>query len=135
VYSAVFLVTMLAFGLVESWWALLAVPAAVLVGFAFAGTGLAATTFMRSFVDFDYVNLAIVPLFLFSATFFPLARYPAALQAIVRVTPLYQGVAIERALVLGHVDWSLLAHGAYLVVMGYAGMRIAGHRIGRLLQP
>ena len=64
-----------------SWWALLAVPAAVLIGFAFAGAGLGVTTFMRSWVDFDYVNLALVPLFLFSATFFPISRYPDALQA------------------------------------------------------
>ena len=75
IYSTCFLVTMLVFGLVGSWWAVLAVPVAVLIGFAFAGAGLAATTYMRSFLDFDYVNLAIVPLFLFSATFFPhLAR-------------------------------------------------------------
>jgi lipooligosaccharide transport system permease protein len=135
VYSTVFLLTMVAFGLVESWWALFAVPTAVLIGFAFAGMGLAATTFMRSFVDFDYVTLAQVPLFLFSATFFPLSRYPAALEWIVRVTPLYQGVAIERALVLGHVDWSLLGHAAYLAIAGYLGMRVAARRITRLLQP
>jgi lipooligosaccharide transport system permease protein len=135
IYSAVFLLTMLAFGYVESWWAVFAVPAAVLIGLAFAGAGLAATTFMRSFVDFDYVNLALVPLFLFSATFFPLDRYPAALEWIVRVTPLYQGVELERAFVLGHVDWTLLLHAAYLAAMGYAGMRIAASRIHRLLQP
>ena len=77
IYSTFFLLTMLVFGLVSSWWAVLAAPVAVLIGFAFAGAGLAATTWMRSFLDFDYVNLAIVPLFLFSATFFPLSRYPA----------------------------------------------------------
>ena len=55
-----------------SWWAVLAFPVAVLIAFGFAGVGLAATTFMRSFVDFDYVNMAMIPLFLFSATFFPL---------------------------------------------------------------
>ena len=105
IYSTAFLVTMLFFGLVLSWWALLAVPAAVLIGFAFAGAGLAATTFMRSWVDFDYISLALVPLFLFSATFFPISRYPAGLQAIIRVTPLYQGVVLERSLVLGDVHW------------------------------
>jgi lipooligosaccharide transport system permease protein len=135
VYSTVFLLTMTAFGLVESCWALLAVPGALLIGFAFAGAGLAATTFMRSFVDFDFVNLAMVPLFLFSATFFPLSRYPAALEWVVRATPLYQGVEIERALVLGQLDWSLVGHAAYLVVMGYVGMRIAARRINQLLQP
>jgi lipooligosaccharide transport system permease protein len=135
IYSAVFLITMIAFGLVHSWWAIFAVPAALLIGFAFAGAGLAATTYMRSFVDFDYVNLAMVPLFLFSATFFPLSRYPTALQYIVRLTPLYQGVVIERALILGAVSWSLLANAAYLAVMGYVGLRIAARRINALLQP
>ena len=76
IYSTFFLLTMLVFGLVGSWWAVLAAPVAVLIGFAFAGAGLAATTWMRSFLDFDYVNLAIVPLFLFSATFFPLVAVP-----------------------------------------------------------
>lgn len=134
-YSTGFLLTMLLFGDVESWWALLAVPGAVLIGFAFAGAGLAATTYMRSFVDFDYVTLAIVPLFLFSATFFPLSRYPDWLEAVIRVTPLYQGVVLERALILGDVEWTLLLNAAYLGVMGWAGLRIASRRIGRLLQP
>jgi lipooligosaccharide transport system permease protein len=134
-YSTGFLVTMLLFGDVGSWWAVFAVPAAVLIGFGFAGAGLAATTYMRSFVDFDYVNLAIVPLFLFSATFFPLSRYPAGLQFFIRLTPLYQGVVLERSLILGAVHWSLLLNAAYLAVMGIGGVRIASRRIGRLLQP
>jgi lipooligosaccharide transport system permease protein len=135
IYAAAFLVTMLALGLVASWWAVAALPAAVLIGFAFAGAGLAATTWMRSYVDFDFVNLAIVPLFLFSATFFPLSRYPDALATIVQVTPLYQGVVLERSLVLGDVGWDLIPHTAYLVLMGTVGLRIAGRRIQRLLQP
>jgi lipooligosaccharide transport system permease protein len=135
IYSTAFLVTMVLFGLVPSWWALLVVPAAVLIGFAFAGAGLAGTTFMRSWVDFDYVTLALIPLFLFSATFFPLTRYPAGLQAVIRLTPLYQGVVIERGLVLGHVEWTMLVHAAYLFLMGAFGLRVAARRIGRLLQP
>ena len=135
IYSSAFLVTMVAFGLVPSWWALLVVPVAVLIGFAFAGAGLACTTFMRSWVDFDYVTLALVPLFLFSATFFPLTQYPAGLQAVIRLTPLYQGVALERALVLGHMQWILLVHAAYLAAMGTVGLRVAARRIARLLQP
>ena len=135
IYSTAFLVTMLFFGLVLSWWALLAVPAAVLIGFGFAGAGLAASTFMRSWVDFDYVSLALVPMFLFSATFFPIDRYPAGLQAVIRLTPLYQGVVLERSLVVGNMHWSLLANAAYLAIMGAVGLRIAARRIGRLLQP
>jgi lipooligosaccharide transport system permease protein len=135
IYAAAFLVTMAALGLVESPWAVFGLPAAMLIGFGFAGLGMAATTWMRSFVDFDYVNAGIIVLFLFSATFFPLSRYPTALQWLVQVTPLYQGVALERGLALGQVDWTLLLHAAYLAVMGIAGVRIAGTRLRRLLQP
>ncbi len=133
-YATAFLLTMVALGLVQSWWAVLAVPAAVLIGFAFAGTGIAATTWMRSFVDFDYVILVVVPLFLFSATFFPLDRYPQALGWAVRVTPLYQGVALERALVLGDVGWGLLLHAGYLAAMGTAGVWMATRRLALLLR-
>ena len=134
IYATTFLVTMVVLGLVESWWAVLAVPAAVLISYAFAGAGLAGTTWMRSFVDFDYVTLAVIPLFLFSATFFPLDRYPTVLRWLVQATPLYQGVALERALVLGEVRWQVLLHAAYLVAMGSAGLLVATRRLGRLLQ-
>lgn len=134
VYATGFLLTMVALGLVQSWWAVLAVPAAVLIGFAFAGTGIAATTWMRSFVDFDYVILVIVPLFLFSATFFPLDLYPEALGWAVQATPLYQGVALERALVLGDVGWGLLVHAGYLTVMGATGVWMATRRLALLLR-
>jgi lipooligosaccharide transport system permease protein len=107
----------------------------MLIGFAFAGAGMAATTFMRSFVDFDYVNLALIPLFLFSATFFPLSRYPTVLQWLIQVTPLYQGVVLVRSLAFGDLSWTLLLHAAYLVAMGLVGVRVAGRRLGRLLQP
>lgn len=134
-YATVFLAVMALMGLVSSWWAVLAVPAAVLIGFAFAGAALGATSFMRSFMDFDFVNVAIIPMFLFSATFFPLSRYPTALQWVVQATPLYQGVALERGLVFGELSWSMLANVAYLVVMGIVGLRIAGRRLRTLLQP
>lgn len=135
VYAAAFLVAMLVFGLVESWWAVLALPVAMLVAFAFAGAGLGASTFMRSFVDFDFVSLALVPLFLFSATFFPLDRYPDWLATVISWTPLYQGVALSRAVLLGDVGVELLWHVAYLLAMGTIGLRTASRRLGMLLQP
>jgi len=134
-YSTAFLVAMIAFGLVTSWWAILAVPAALLIAFAFAGAGLGLTTFMRSWVDFDYVNLALVPMFLFSATFFPISRYPDALQVVVKVTPLYQGVALLRGLTLGAVSWTMLLNALYLAVMGMIGVHVASRRLARKLQP
>ena len=135
IYSAGFVVVMLAFGLVGSWWAVLAVPAAVAIGFAFAGAGLAMTTFMRSFLDFEWVNIAVVPLLLFSATFFPLSQYPSAVQTIVKCTPLYQGVVLERSLVIGDVSWTLFLNAAYLLVMGAWGVRVAARRLAVLIQP
>jgi len=133
VYSAAFLATMAVVGLVHSWWSLLAVPAGLLIAAAFAGAGIAGTTFMRSWIDFDFVNLALIPMFLFSGVFFPLSQYPDAVQVIVQVTPLYQGVVLERAFTTGTVSWSLLINAAYLAVMGTLGMYVASRRLGKLL--
>ena len=130
-----FLAVMAAVGLIESPLALLALPAALLIGMAFAGAGLAGATWIRSFVDFDYVALTMIPLFLFSGVFFPLSRYPETVAAIVELTPLYQGVELQRALILGEVGPGLLFNVAYLAVMGIAGMRVAGRRLGWLIQP
>jgi len=132
-YAVAFMVVMLAMGLVHSVWAVAAVPAALLIGFAFAGAGMAATTFMRSWQHFEFVTLATLPMFLFSTTFYPLGVYPRAVQIVVEATPLYQGVTLMRALTLGAVEPSLLWGVAYLGIMGVAGLLIAGRRIGRLL--
>ena len=134
-YAAAFLLVAAAFGLVPSWWALLALPAAGLVGFAFAAVGMAATTWMRSWTDFDLVQVVIVPLFLFSATFYPLSFYPEPLQAVVAWTPLYQGVVLMRALFLGELAPGLLVPVAYLAVMGVVGVLVAGRRLERRLLP
>jgi lipooligosaccharide transport system permease protein len=132
-YAFAFMLVMLALGLLHSGWSVLALPVAVLTGFAFAATGMAATTFMRSWQDFEYVTVAMMPLFLFSATFYPLSVYPRALQIVVECTPLYQSVALMRGLVLGAVGPGLLWRAAYLAVMGAAGLYVAGRRVSGLL--
>lgn len=132
-YSAAFVAIMVAMGLVRSWWALLALPATVLIGFAFAGAGMALTTWMRSWQDFEYVQLAIMPMFLFSATFFPLSTYPDAIGAVVRWTPLYQGVLLCRDLTLGSMGWECVTAAAYLAGMGSLGLLVASRRVGALL--
>jgi lipooligosaccharide transport system permease protein len=132
-YACAFMVIMLALGLVHSAWAVLAIPVALLISFAFAAAGMAATTFMRSWQDFEYITLTILPMFLFSATFYPLGVYPRPIQLIVDCTPLYQGIALVRGLTLGFVSPGLLWHVLYLAVMGAAGLAIAGTRISRLL--
>jgi lipooligosaccharide transport system permease protein len=132
-YSAAFLAVMAAAGLVRSWTALLMLPAAVLVGLAFGGAGLAAATFMRSWQDFDLVQLAVLPMFLFSATFYPVTAYPDALGWVVRATPLYHGVALVRGLALGPAGPGLLLHVGYLVVLGLIGAAVAARRLERML--
>ena len=134
-YSGVFIVVMAGFGYVLSPWAALCLPAAILIGFSFAGVGLAATSFMHSWQDFDKVSLAIIPMFLFSATFYPLSVYPGWLQLVVRATPLYQGVALERGLDAGALSASLAGHAAYLAVLGLAGLVVTSRRLARLLLP
>ena len=100
-YALGFLVVILVLGLVRSPWALFAVPAATLLAFAFAAVGMAATTFMRSWQDFDLINLVVLPLFLFSGTFYPLSAYPEPMRILVQATPLWQGVDMIRALITG----------------------------------
>jgi lipooligosaccharide transport system permease protein len=132
-YAVAFMAVMLALGLVHSAWAVADVPVALLVGFASAAAGMTATTFMRSWQDFEYIMLVTLPMFLFSATFYPLSVYPRPIQILVECTPLYQGVALMRGLTLGVVGPALLWHAAYLSLMGLAGLYVAGRRISRLL--
>ena len=132
-YSAAFIAIMLAIGLVRSWWMVLALPTTMLIGYAFAGAGMALTTWMRSWQDFEYIQLAIMPMFLFSATFFPLSTYPDSIEAVVRWTPLYQGVLLCRDMALGTVGWECATAALYLALMGSLGMYVASRRIGELL--
>jgi lipooligosaccharide transport system permease protein len=132
-YAVAFITVMLAMGLMRSPWAVLTLPAAVLTGFAFAAAGMAASTFMRSWQDFEYVTLVSLPLFLFSTTFYPLSVYPRGLQIVVECTPLYQAVTLLRGLTLGGAGPVLLVPVGYLSVMGVTGLVIAGRRVGSLL--
>jgi lipooligosaccharide transport system permease protein len=134
-YATSFLGVMAALGDVATPWAVLCLPGALLVAFAFAGAGMAATTYMRSWQDFDLVNLVILPMFLFSGTFYPLTVYPGWLQAVVRATPLYQGVDLLRAVDLGTAGWPLLGHAAYLAVVGAVGVAVTRRRLATLLLP
>jgi lipooligosaccharide transport system permease protein len=134
-YSAAFLAIMAILGYIVSPWAVLCWPAAILISLAFASAGMAGTTYMRTWQDFDMVSLAFIPLFLFSATFYPITVYPGWLQAVVKCTPLYQGVVIVRAADLGIFSWTLLAHIAYLVAMAIGGVVITRRRLGKLLLP
>ena len=91
IYSVAFLAVMLAFGLVASPLALLAPFAVIFIGFAFGAAGFAITTHMRSWKDFDFIFIVLTPLFLFSATFYPVEIYPGVLRYVVELSPLTRG--------------------------------------------
>lgn len=132
-YAVSFLVVMAGLGLVSSWWAVLAPLAAVLIGYGFAAVGMAVTTYARTWADFAWVNVATTPLFLFSATFYPLDTYPRWLQIVVQCFPLYHGVELLRGLTSGTIVWGLLGHGAYFAAMGLIAQPILARRLRHLL--
>ncbi len=134
-YSISFLVCMWALGDTLSPWAVLCLPVAILTSLAFASAGMAACTFLRSWQDFDLVMLAMLPMFLFSGTFFPISLYPAWLEIVVRATPLYQGVALARACNIGVFSWADVGHVGYLVAMSLAGILATSRRFRKLLTP
>ena len=94
---------------------------------------MALTTFMRSWQDFEWVNLVLMPLFLFSATFFPVDALPTVARWVVEVTPLYRGVVLCRELTTGALSWASVVSVVYLVVMGAVGLAIARRRLDKLL--
>jgi len=134
IYSTGFLLVLAGMGLIDSWWALLALPATVMIGFAFAAVCMAVTSYMRSWQDFDFVQLTILPMFLFSTTFYPLSVYPRPLQLFVQATPLFHGIELLRALTTGAgVGVGLLGHLLYFVVMALVGVAWSTRRLERLL--
>jgi lipooligosaccharide transport system permease protein len=132
-YALGFMVVLVVLGLIHSPWVVLAVPAALLVGFAFGAVGMAATSFMKTWQDFDLIQLVVLPLFLFSGTFYPIETYPEALRVIVQLTPLYQGVDLIRALTVGAISPILIFHVVYLAVCGFAGLFVVSRRLDKLL--
>jgi lipooligosaccharide transport system permease protein len=131
-YSAGFVVVMLVMGLISSWWAVLVLPAALLIGFAFSAVGMALTTYMRTWQDFEKVTLVQLPLFLFSATFFP-ASALGGWSWLVEISPLYRGVVLCRELTTGALSTACVVSVVYLTVMGLLGLLVVRRRLSSLL--
>ncbi|WDZ84741.1 ABC transporter permease [Micromonospora cathayae] len=132
-YSAAFLAVMVALDLTSVLRALTALPAAVLVGFAFGALGMAVATLMRSWQDFDLLGSAQFTLFLFSGTFVPAQAYPALLRWLVEVTPLYRAVHLIRHVTLGTPGWGWLVDVLYLGALLVLCLVVASRRMGGLL--
>ena len=131
--SVGFVVVMAVTGLVTSPAVLLAIPASVLVGFAFGAGGLAVTTFLRDFADMQYIQLVMLPMYLFATTFYPLSTYAAPLRPVVEVLPLYQAIQLVREPALGVFSWSALIPVVYLLAFGAVATWIAVRRMTRLM--
>jgi lipooligosaccharide transport system permease protein len=133
-YAAAFMLVMTVMGLMESPLAILAFPATILIGFAFGAVATASVTYMRTWQDLDLVGFITLPLFLFSATFYPLDVYPPALQVVAWFSPLYHGVVLVRGLTLGVLSWTMLINVAFLAAMGIAGSIVTARRVTKMLR-
>jgi lipooligosaccharide transport system permease protein len=133
IYAIGFLAVMAGLGLTESWWSLMALPVCALIGLTFASIGFLGTTYMRGWTDMDIVNTATMPLFLFSATFFPISSY-GDWAWVVQISPLYHGVALVRAANAGVWTGSLVVHTLVLVVISLTALTLASRRVDRLLR-
>jgi len=134
-YAVAMFVIMLAMGLILSPLGLLMVPAALLVAAAFGAAGLAGTSYLRTVNDFDIpLGLIVMPMFLFSGTFFPIdGVLPAWLVTVITFTPLYHGIELIRGLSTGIVGLEHLVSLGYLVGFFLLCMWIAMRQMERKL--
>ncbi|HAN70058.1 MAG TPA: ABC transporter [Actinobacteria bacterium] len=131
-YAVGFLAVMTVAGLATTWWALLLIPAAMLIAFAFASIGMSLTSLMSSFQQLNWLQFVLLPLFLFSGTFFPITAYPEWLQVLVTMTPLWQAVALTRNLAFGVIDLSTLGHVLYFAAIAIVGLYATTRRLDAL---
>ncbi|MCW4457718.1 ABC transporter permease [Microbacterium sp. MPKO10] len=131
-YAFGFMVVMQVLGLNLSWWALLAFPAVLLIASGFASFGMAVTSYMKTFQHMDWINFILMPMFMFSATFFPLSVYPPDVQFVIQALPLWHGVELVRGLTTGAVEMGMLWHVLYFAVMSLVGIVFTTRRLRAL---
>jgi lipooligosaccharide transport system permease protein len=129
-----FLAVVAVLGLVRTPWALLVVPSALLIGFAFASVGLLAVTWLRTWQDLQLIQLVMLPMFLFATTFFPLEVYPRPVQIFVECLPLYQSIELARAPFLGTGGPHLVVAVLYLAILGIVSLALALRRLEHTLR-
>jgi lipooligosaccharide transport system permease protein len=131
-YAIGFMAIVTPLGLVPSWWGLLAIPASVLVAFGFAAVGMGITSYLKHRQQMQYIQLVMLPMFLFSGTFFPLDIYPEPVQWFIQALPLWQAIELIRGLTLGIMNWAMLGHVLYFVVMIIGGLYFTTRRLTAL---
>jgi lipooligosaccharide transport system permease protein len=131
-YAVGFMIVMQVFGLNLAWTAVLALPAVVLIAFGFASLGMGITSYLKTPQQMDWINFIMLPMFIFSATFYPISVYPPAMQYIIEALPLWHGVELVRGLTTGALSWGLLWHVAYFLVMIVLGLIFTTKRLRTL---
>jgi len=132
VYAAGFMVVMQALGLNLAWTAILALPAVILVAFGFASLGMAITSYMKTFQQMDWIAFVMLPMFMFSATFYPISVYPQGIQWVIEALPLWHGVELVRGLTTGVIDAGMAWHVLYYIAMIVVGMVFTTKRLRTL---
>ncbi|MEY3696842.1 MAG: hypothetical protein RJA41_492 [Actinomycetota bacterium] len=132
VYAIGFMIVSLALGLVISPFALLAIPAALLIAFGFAAVGMAVTSYMESHTQMAWINFFLLPMFLFSGTFYPVSVFPQWIQNVVNALPLAQAVNLVRGLMLGNINADLLVPIVYFTAMVIFGLIFTTKRLTAL---
>ncbi len=132
IYAIGFMAIVAPLGLIPSWWGILAIPASVLIAFGFAAIGMAITSYISSFQQMGAINLALLPMFLFSGAFYPIEVFPESAQILIKALPLHHGVSLIRGLTLGEIDFSLLGHASYFVIMITLGLFFTTKRLTAL---
>jgi len=131
-YAVGFMAVATPMGLIPSWWGVLAIPAAVLIAFGFASIGMAITSYFKSYQQMGLINISLLPIFLFSGSFYPLSVFPDWAQIIIKALPLWHAIEMVRNLSLGIINLSLLGHIAYFVVMVVVGLFFTTKRLNAL---
>ena len=129
VYAVCFTGVIAALGLVSSWWALAMIPVAMLIALGFAAFGMGVTSYFTTFQQMDWINIALLPMFMFSATLFPITTFPQVVQWFVMALPLWHGVELMRQLSVGHFEASTAVHVTYFLAMSAIGLAFATKRL------
>ena len=131
-YATGFMAVVTPLGLVTSWWAILAIVAAVIIAFAFSAVGMAFTSYAKSYQQMDLINVVMLPMFLFSGSFYPISVFPEWIQRVIQALPLWHAIELVRGLMLGEISWALLGHTGYFVGMIALGTYFTTRRLNAL---
>ncbi|TDK26740.1 ABC transporter [Arthrobacter crusticola] len=131
-YATGFTAVMGVMGLITTPWALLMIPASVLIAFGFAAFGMAITSYMKTFQQMEWVNFVMLPMFLFSATFYPLSVYPQPIQVFIQALPLWHGVELLRQISAGVFTAATGVHVLYYAAMIVIGVVLTTGRLRAL---